>query len=196
MTGQTRPLYHEILQVLRKANVAYDALLPAHIKTITAVNRLSTGYRAFIGMAILPGRINVLIRPKTFLVETLRIVNQDFVSTWSVVVMDAAGDLRLVEGITANDDEPSGDDRFVDQVADLVNEQNEHNHATPTTSHVTLSLLSAAAARIAHTHKTKWAGWIVYILEALQDHAEPDAYGRMLAELSLAIEVWELEGRW
>lgn len=196
MTSQTRPLYHEILQVLKKGNVTYNALLPTHIKTVTAVNRLHTVNRAFIGMTILPGRLNVLIRPKTFLVETLRLVDQAFASTWSVVVMDAAGDLRLVEDITTNGDKPSDDGRFVDQVADLVEEQNTYNCTTPTTTHVTRALLSEAATRIAHIHKTKWIGWVVYILEVLQDHAEPVAYGKMLVELGLAIEVWELEGRW
>lgn len=196
MTYQIRPLYPEILQVLKKADVAYDALLPAHIKTITAVNRQGTGYRAFIGMAILPGRINVLVRPKTFLVETLRRLDHNFSSTWNIVVMDAAGDLRLVEDITDNDTQPGDKGHFVNQVADLVEEQNAYNHTTPTTTHVTRSLLSEAATRIAHTHKTRWAGWVIYILEVLQDHAEPAAYAKMLAEVGLAIEVWELERTW
>lgn len=196
MTSQTRPLYLEILQVLKKADVPYDALLPARVKTITAVNKLDPGRPAFTGMTILPGRINILIRPKTFLVETFRLIDQAFASTWSVVVMDAAGDLRLIEDITSNDSDPTKVEHFVDQVADLVEEQNTYNCTTPTTTHVTRALLSEAATRIAHTHKTRWARWVVYILEVLQDHTEPVAYGKMLAELSLAIEVWELEGRW
>lgn len=196
MSYQIRPLYIEILQVLQKADIPYDPLLPARIKTVTAVNRLHTADRAFVGMAILPGRLNVLIRPKTFLVETLRLHDHAFTSTWSIVVMDAAGDLRLVEGITDNDMQPGDKGHFVNQVADLVEEQSAYNHTTPTTTHVTRALLSEAATRIAHLHKTNWARWIIYILEVLQDHAEPAAYNNTLAELGLAIEVWELEGRW
>jgi hypothetical protein len=196
MSYQIRPLYLEILQVLKKADIPYDPLLPAHIKTVTAVNRLHIADRAFIGMAILPGRLNVLIRPKTFLVETLRLLDHNFASTWSIVVMDTAGDLRLVEGITANDSDPTNTEHFVDQVADLVEEQNAYNHTTPTTTHVTRALLSEAATRIAHLHKTNWARWIIYILEVLQDHAEPAAYNNTLTELSLAIEIRQLEGNW
>ena len=196
MTSETRSLHYEVLQILKKANVPYDPLLPIRIKTISIVNRSHTTDRAFIGMTILPGRTDVLVRPKTVLVETLRLDRNSFITTWNIVVMDAAGDLRLVEDITANDGDPSGANRFVDQVADLVEEQANLNHPPPTTDHATMNILHDAATRISHTHRSRWAGWITYILEVLQDHAEPAAYGKMLAEVGLAIAVWELEGSW
>lgn len=196
MPYQIRPLYLEILQVLKKADIPYDPLLPAQIKTVTATNRLDTDISAFTGMHILPGRLNILIRPKTFVVETTRIDGQAFITTYSVVVMDAAGKLRLVEGLTVDHTDLDRLGHFVKNVADLAEEQAAYNHTTPTTTHVTRALLSEAATRIAHTSKTMWAAWIIYILEVLQDHTDPAAYGKMLAELGLAIEVWELEGRW
>jgi len=123
MTYQIRPLFHQVLQVIRKAGIPFDPLLPAQVRTITTVNRLQTHSNPFIGMAIPPGRINTLLRPKTFLVQTTRLDHHAFITTYNVVVMDAAGDLRLVEDITTDDTEPGWASRFVDQVADLVEEQ-------------------------------------------------------------------------
>ena len=196
MSYQIKPLFHEILQVLRKAKVPFDPLLPTHVKTVTTVNRSAAGHEAFIGMAILPGRINTLLRPKTFLVETLRLEERVFVRTFNVVVMDAAGDLRLVEEITTDDAKPGWASRIVDQVGDLVDEQATLNHNPPTLTVVTRSVLSDAALRIAHTAKPRWASWVIYILEVLQDHAEPRGYDIMLTALSLAIEIRQLEGSW
>ena len=196
MTYQIRPLFQEILQVVKKAGIPFDPLLPAQVKTITAVSRLHAHSNPFIGMAILPGRINVLLRPKTFLVKTLRLEAPAFITTYNVVVMDAAGDLRLVEEITANDTKAVIPTSIIDQIADLVEEQNAHNHCPSPICHATMKLLTAAASRIAHTDTSEWAGWILYILKALEDHAKPEDYDNMLSELSLAIEVRQLEGEW
>ncbi len=196
MSYQIRPLFHEILQVIRKANIPFDPLLPAQVKTITAVRRLYTDSTPFVSMDILPGRINTLIRPKTFLVKTTRLDHHAFVTTYSIVVMDAAGDLRLVEDLTANDTKAAISTSFIDQVARLVEEQAEHNQSPPTTELTTRFVLSNAALRIANVAEPRWARWIIYILEVLQDHADEEAYGRTMAELGLAIEAWELEGSW
>lgn len=196
MTYQIRPLFHEILQVIRKANIPFDALLPAQVKTITAVRRLHTDSNPFVGMAIPPGRVNTLIRPKTFLVKTTRLDHHTFITTYNIVVMDAAGDLRLVEDFTANDTKAVISASFIDQVARLVEEQAAFNHTTPMLVAITRSMLSDTALHIANIAKPRWARWVIYILEVLQDHAEPIPYDVMLTELSLAIEIRQLEGSW
>jgi len=196
MSYQIRPLFYQIQRVLKQAHIDYDPLLPTQIKTVSAVNRLQPRSNAFVGIAILPGRINTLIRPKTFVVETTKIVADNFVITYSVVVMDDAGDLRLVEGLAIDHTDLDGLDAFVNSVADLVEEQDALNHTTPTPDFTTRSLLASAALHIANIAKPRWAGWIIYVLEVLQDHAEPIAYNVMLTELSLAIEVRQLQGSW
>lgn len=196
MTGQTRHLHREILQVLRKADIPYDPLLPAQIKTVTATNRLRTDTDAFIGMVIFPGRTNVLIRPKTFVVETTRLERQSFITTYSVVVMDAAGALRLVPDLTVDHTDLDRLGRFIEHVADLVDEQARYNSPPRATTKKTMAVLHDAAIRIGRTPTARWPGLIILILEHLQGLTTKDAYGRMLAELGLAIEVWELEGTW
>lgn len=196
MTYQIRPLFQQILHALGRPLSHYDHNFPIQIKTVATVRRLPPQPDIFIGVAILPGHINTLIRPKTFAVETTSLVEGTPITTYSIVVMDAAGDLRLVEGLTIDHTDTDGLDAFTNQVAALVEGQAMHNLPTSTTECVTLRLLHDAATRISHTPAVRWAGWVVHILETLQDHADPTAYGKMLAELSLAIEVWELDGTW
>lgn len=196
MTYQIRPLFHQILHTLGKPLSHYDPHFPIQIKTLTAVNRLQPPRNTFIGMAILPGRINVLLRPKVFVVETTAIVEDIPVTTYNVVVMDAAGDLRLVEDITASSNDLDGLSRFILQAADLLDEQAGRNHPQPPLSTNTRNALCAAARHIAREPKPRWVAWVTYILEELEDHNDSDDYANMLTELSLAIEARQLEGSW
>lgn len=196
MTYQIRPLFYQIQRVLKQANINYDPLLPTHIRTVTVVNRLHTGNDAFIGIAILPGRINVLVRPKTFIAETTKIVQGNFITTYSAVVMDAAGELRLVEGLTIDHTDTDGFDHFVNQVADLVDEQAGRNHPNHSPNIETMNALHHVARQIAKDPPPTWAGWVAYLLEQLQDHHDREDHANMLTELSLAIAVRQLEGKW
>lgn len=196
MTYQIRPLFQQILHTLGKPLSAYDTNFPIQIKTVTAVNTQRPHHQAFVGMAILPGRINVLLRPKVFVVETTALVGDIPLTTYNVVVMDAAGDLRLVEEIRASTDSLDDLSRLILQVSDLLDEQAAHNSNPPVGNAQTLVTLRTAARQIAQHPHQLWPGWITYILEELEAHTEPVAYGRMLAKLGLAIEIWSLEGKW
>lgn len=196
MTSQNRHLHREILQVLRRANVPHDPLLPAQIKTVTATNRLQTDTSAFVGMRILPGRMNVLIRPKTFVVETTRLERQAFITTYSVVVMDAAGDLRLVEDLTIDHTDLDRLGHFIEQVADLVEAQAAYNQYPSSDRFKMMDATIVFGRQVARLPAARWAEWIILILEGLQSHADDEDYDKMLTELTLAIEVHQLEGTW
>ncbi len=53
-----------------------------------------------------------------------------------------------------------------------------------------------AAQAVATLPPDRWAGWVDYLLESLQEHAGEDDYRGMLQTVAGDIEGWLKAGRW
>jgi len=56
--------------------------------------------------------------------------------------------------------------------------------------------LEKAAKTIATLHTVQWAGWIIYILEALADYAPKSVYRQFLRDVREYIDIYFREGDW
>ena len=56
--------------------------------------------------------------------------------------------------------------------------------------------MEEAAQAVATLPPSKWAGWVTYLLEALQEHATKDDYRGMLLNVAGDIDGWLEVERW
>lgn len=59
-----------------------------------------------------------------------------------------------------------------------------------------LRALDKAAEALTHRHIGEWSCFVCYILESLQEEAEPEAYEAFLTDLQADITARLLAGKW
>ena len=65
-----------------------------------------------------------------------------------------------------------------------------------TTTDNVQATLEEALTWLADIDRQSWAGWVVYLLEVLQDKTDPDEYRAMLLTLQDAIRTRLDDGKW
>lgn len=62
-------------------------------------------------------------------------------------------------------------------------------------SEVQVKMLEAARS-VATLPPNRWASWVVYLLEALEEHADRGDYRAMLYDVASDIDIWLEVGEW
>ncbi|MBA7671061.1 hypothetical protein ES703_79212 [subsurface metagenome] len=196
MNVQTRNLYRQIMAaVVSSEGISHPTDEPL-VMQVTGITPGKKDMDAVQGTPIEKGPIDVTLRPGVYLTRTVHRRGEKDVPIYNVCVMDAAGDIRLLQDMRVDGRGKDAIKQLWTSLAELVDEHDQLNNPEPPTYHQLMHALDKATTMIKALPSDEWMEWTTYFLEAMDGKPNKPTYELFMENLQYAIEARLTTGMW
>lgn len=196
MNTRTRDLHHQIMDTVTRTEGRPLPHSKAFAMRITGITPGVKGLTAIQGTPVETGVRTYPNRISIYLVRTFHRRGDIEVAIYNVVIMDKAGDIRLLLDARADARSKKDDQELRQYLTELLAEHDELNNSDLSANHQVKRALDRIVNLIPYWNTEKWTKWITYLLEALRDKTDLATYEEFLEQVGDAIATRMVTGRW